>query len=105
MVSYTLIVYEFGWLLLEAREESGLTQADVAKRMGVRQQTVSRWESGASHPRRPNLAKLADLLGGADRDGFLRRIGGGRVAESRQVRPVRPLVARVACCQPDVGGF
>ena len=88
-------MYEFGWLLLEAREESGLTQADVAKRMGVRQQTVSRWESGASRPRRPNLAKLADLLGGADRDGFLRRIGGGRVAESRQVRPVRPLVARL----------
>lgn len=88
-------MYEFGWLLLEAREESGLTQADVAKRLGVSQQTVSRWESGASRPRRPSLAKLANLLGGSDRDGFLRRIGGGRVAESGQVRPVRPLVTRL----------
>ena len=67
----------------------------MAKRLGVSQQTVSRWESGASRPRRPSLAKLADLLGGADRDGFLRRIGGGRVAESGQVRPVLPLVARL----------
>ena len=89
------MVYQFGWLLLEAREESGLTQADVAKRLGVSQQTVSRWESGASRPRRPSLAKLADLLGGVDRDGFLRRVGGGRVAEPGQVRPVRPLVARL----------
>ena len=97
------MAYEFGWLLLEAREESGLTQADVAKRLGVSQQTVSRWESGASRPRRPSLAKLADLLGGADRNGFLRRIGGGRVAEFKQVRPVRPLVARlpVASLTPE----
>ena len=88
-------MYDFGWLLLEARERIGLTQADVASRVGVSQQTVSRWESGISRPRNPNLTRLADLLGGADRERFLRRIGGGHVAESRQVRPVRPMVARL----------
>lgn len=34
------------------REQLGLTQAELAERLGTRQQTVSEWETGVSRPRR-----------------------------------------------------
>lgn len=34
------------------RARLGLTQAELAERLGTRQQTVSEWETGASTPRR-----------------------------------------------------
>ncbi|MCA9857503.1 MAG: helix-turn-helix domain-containing protein [Dehalococcoidia bacterium] len=34
------------------REQLGVTQAELADRIGTRQQTVSEWETGASTPRR-----------------------------------------------------
>jgi DNA-binding transcriptional regulator YiaG len=33
------------------RRRLGLTQAELAERLGTRQQTVSEWETGASRPR------------------------------------------------------
>ena len=43
---------------LGARPRVG-TQAELAQLLGVRQQTVSRWEAGASRPRSKDLPKLA----------------------------------------------
>lgn len=34
------------------REQLGVTQAELAERIGTRQQTISEWETGASSPRR-----------------------------------------------------
>jgi len=34
------------------REQLGVTQSELADRIGTRQQTVSEWETGASTPRR-----------------------------------------------------
>ena len=34
------------------RDQLGVTQAELADRLGTRQQTVSEWETGASAPRR-----------------------------------------------------
>jgi len=36
----------------ELREALGVTQAELAERIGTRQQTVSEWETGAREPRR-----------------------------------------------------
>lgn len=88
-------MYEYGWQLREAREASGFTQADVAKGLGVSQQTVSRWESGESRPRGTHRAKLAELFGVADPDEFPRRAGGWPVDRSGLTRPVRPLATRL----------
>lgn len=41
----------------------GLSQADVASRVGVRQQTVSKWLTGETQPRVKLLPALADTLG------------------------------------------
>lgn len=34
------------------REQLGVTQAELADRLGTRQQTVSEWETGSAAPRR-----------------------------------------------------
>ena len=45
------------------RRERGLTQGQVAVRLGISRQAVSKWEHGQSAPDLDNLARLADLLG------------------------------------------
>jgi transcriptional regulator with XRE-family HTH domain len=44
------------------REELGLDQSELAGRLGVGQQTVSRWETGTGLPRRERLPQLAEAL-------------------------------------------
>lgn len=45
-----------------ARKAQGLSQADLATRIGVSQPAIANWESGVHDPRRITLAKLADAL-------------------------------------------
>jgi transcriptional regulator with XRE-family HTH domain len=40
------------------RETRGLSQADMAEQLGVKQPTISRWESGEDRPTLP-LVRLA----------------------------------------------
>lgn len=43
------------------RERHGWSQYDLADEMGVRQPTISRWESGSEEPAGPSR-KLLDIL-------------------------------------------
>ncbi len=45
-----------------ARKAAGLSQADLAERIGVSQPAIATWESGVHDPRRVVMAKLADAL-------------------------------------------
>ena len=45
---------------LRARE--GITQEQLAERMDVSRQSVSKWESGASFPEMDTLLKLCDMF-------------------------------------------
>ncbi|MEO1252625.1 MAG: helix-turn-helix domain-containing protein [Pseudomonadota bacterium] len=45
-----------------ARKEAGLSQAELARRIGVSQPAIATWESGVHDPRKVVLAKLADAL-------------------------------------------
>lgn len=44
------------------RESRGMLQYELANRMGVKQASVSAWESGKGMPSAENLLKLADIL-------------------------------------------
>lgn len=44
------------------RQARGLTQAELAKRMEVPQQYISRWENNKHLPTLEQLVKLADVL-------------------------------------------
>lgn len=53
-----------GWSghdVLALREAMGLTQAQFARELGVRQQTVSEWETGRYRPRGASVRLLSIL--------------------------------------------
>ena len=52
---------QFGYHLKAARLESGLTQADVASRLGVSKGYISRLESGKARPAEATVRRLAEL--------------------------------------------
>lgn len=45
------------------RQALGLTQAQLAEKAGVIQQTIDKWERGERNPGVPSLKKLAAALG------------------------------------------
>ena len=49
--------------LYQYRRKSGLSQEELAAKLGVSRQAVSKWESGASDPSTTNLMALAKLFG------------------------------------------
>ena len=49
--------------LMKARIDADMTQAELAKKSGVRQSNISRIEAGAVIPRLDTLEKLAQAMG------------------------------------------
>ena len=47
----------------EARERAGLTQAELAKRLGTAQSNVARWELDTVTPRADTLRRIREALG------------------------------------------
>lgn len=73
----------------DQRRRQGMEQADVAERVGVTQQTVSRWENGEAIPRGRFVLPLANALG-VSTDQLAERIvsehnHGGPVAETLEL--------------------
>ena len=54
---------EIGMLLSKLRKERNMTQREVAERLSVSPQAVSKWENGTSDPSTANLLALAKLYG------------------------------------------
>ena len=52
---------EFGKFFKECRKESGLSQKDVAERLGIHQSNVSDWENSISRPDYEKLIELAKI--------------------------------------------
>ncbi|WP_433989547.1 hypothetical protein SuNHUV7_01400 (plasmid) [Pseudoseohaeicola sp. NH-UV-7] len=52
----------FGDRLAAAREAAGMDQAQMAKRLGVKQSTMRAWEDDMAEPRANRLSMLAGIL-------------------------------------------
>lgn len=52
----------FGDRVAGAREAAGLSQTDMARKLGVRKDTVVAWEEDRSEPRANKLSMLAGVL-------------------------------------------
>lgn len=52
----------FGDRLAGAREQAGMTQAELAKRLGVKLKTLKSWEDDLSEPRANKLSMMAGML-------------------------------------------
>lgn len=55
-------IVEIGTKIAQARREQGITQVELADKMSVTRQTVSRWETGAAFPDIEKVAGLAEIL-------------------------------------------
>jgi transcriptional regulator with XRE-family HTH domain len=73
----------FGTRLRELREGQGLTQQQLAERIGVHAMTVYNLEKGSHEPAWPLVLILARVLG-AELPDFL---PGGRIPNLEQLRP------------------
>ena len=52
----------FSELLKQCRKKQGVSQAELASRLGVTQQAVGKWESGKSSPDPATVARIAEIL-------------------------------------------
>jgi len=52
---------EFGERFKEARKQCGLSQKQVAEKLGIEQSNISDWENNVSRPEYENLIALARL--------------------------------------------
>lgn len=46
----------------ELREQNDMTQDDLANRLGIKYQSVSRWERGIAYPATENLLAMAEIF-------------------------------------------
>lgn len=53
----------FGTMIASLRKEHGMTQLELAEKMGVTDKAVSKWERDLSYPDINSLPKLADIFG------------------------------------------
>ena len=52
-----------GETIVAIRKEKGMSQAELAQKMGVKPQTISQYERGLTHPKPATIKKFADALG------------------------------------------
>jgi HTH-type transcriptional regulator / antitoxin HipB len=57
------LAYELSVQVREAREAKGLSQSQLAERMGTQQSVIARLEGGGITPTLPTLKRIADALG------------------------------------------
>lgn len=53
----------FGTIVAELRKAKGMTQADLAQKMGITDKAVSKWERDLSYPDIASIPRLAEILG------------------------------------------
>ena len=53
---------EFSERLKDLRKQVGLTQVDVAEKLGISQPAYASWERGVKKPTQENLVKIAQVL-------------------------------------------
>ena len=53
---------EFSERLKDLRKQTGLTQVDVAEKLGISQPAYASWERGVKKPTQENLVKIAKIL-------------------------------------------
>ena len=81
--------------LREVREHLGLSQAQIAKRLNLPTNTVSRWERGETSPDANSLAAIYSIATGAGLEPVFFRKGGDMVSSTkRRQDPQKPLNGR-----------
>lgn len=84
-----------GQKLARLRREREITQEQLAERLGVTRQAVSKWESNSAYPETEKLIQLAKLYGCSLDDLLLDREPEGQSQGPRQTAPREVVIASV----------
>ncbi|WP_366140995.1 helix-turn-helix transcriptional regulator [uncultured Desulfovibrio sp.] len=98
-----------GQQILRRRKVMGMTQEELASRMGVSRQSVAKWETGQSSPDIDRLALLRDVLQ-TSLDALIIPDGRGSfpvpdLPAKEAPRPARPNVQLIPVRSPLSWGF
>ena len=86
-----------GMMIASKRKDLGLTQIELAEKMGVTDKAVSKWERDLSYPDISSLPKLAEIFG-MSVDELLQVKHNSENRESRQsVRDIVSLIFKAIC--------
>jgi transcriptional regulator with XRE-family HTH domain len=86
---HTLSALGSGLLIRESRRVGGLTQVELARRLGTSQSAVSNWERGLDTPRVDTLARILEACG-FEADMTFRRLDDVDRAQLRQNLAMTP---------------
>ena len=87
-------------LIHNKRKERGMTMKELAKRVGVSEATISRWESGAiDNMKRDKIAALSDALG---IDPALIMGWNTTAGEKKRQSVSFPVLGSVSCGEPQI---
>ena len=66
--------------IARVRREKGITQAQLAERLGIKQPMIARWETGKRKPKIETLMRIAKALGvqWTELWGYTKEDNGGR---------------------------
>lgn len=93
-----------GMTIASLRKEKGMTQLELAERMGVTDKAVSKWERDLACPDVATLPKLAELFGVSVDELMLGRAGADKAAK-KDLTPMIGMILRAVALAMGVGTF
>ena len=77
-----------GMMISSLRKEKGMTQLELAEKMGVTDKAVSKWERDLSYPDLNSIPKLAEIFGVSVEDLMQNRLE----SQGEEKKDITPLV-------------
>ena len=86
-----------GKMIAEKRKELGMTQLELAEKMGVTDKAVSKWERDLSCPDVNSLPKLAEIFGMSVDELLQIKSEAMQAEEKKPISSVLSLIPRAVC--------
>ena len=82
-----------GMMISSLRKEKGMTQLELAEKMGVTDKAVSKWERDLSYPDLNSIPKLAEIFGVSVEDLMQNRLESQR-EEKKDITPLMHMILK-----------
>ena len=82
-----------GMMMSSLRKEKGMTQQELAEKMGVTDKAVSKWERDLSYPDLNSIPKLAEIFGVSVEDLMQNRLESQR-EEKKDITPLVHMILK-----------
>lgn len=92
-----------GNMIANLRKEQGMTQLDLAEKMGVTDKAVSKWERDLSCPDVSSIPKLAEILGVTVDELMQSKSDGAKAGRSEEIQNIINLILKAIPLAMGVG--